>query len=161
MSYSQFAEAITSMNMGSGVPVTIRYLRDVGNIEACPFTDKRKQFENEFKTNLNKANSEAQELISSVETLLKEKKTLTKADKEEMLSKLISISRNIEENNNYLYRQFNEQMDRTTAEAKGEIEAFMQNKFNSIAQATLVEQREQLSSMENPVCLEGEENKND
>ena len=29
MSYSQFAEAITSMNMGTGVPVTIRYIQGV------------------------------------------------------------------------------------------------------------------------------------
>lgn len=155
MSYSQFAEAITSMNMGSGVPVTIRYLKGVGTIEPCPFMDKREQFENEFKSNLDKANSETQELISSIEVLLKEKKTLTKTDKEEVLSKLMRISRNIGDNNDYLYSQFNEQMDKTTLEAKGEIEAFMQNKLNSLAQATLVEHREELSAIENPVTLEG------
>ena len=33
MSYSQFAECITSMNMGSGVPVTIRYIKGQGRIE--------------------------------------------------------------------------------------------------------------------------------
>lgn len=32
---------------------------------------------------------------------------------------------------------FNEQMDKTVMEAKGEIEAFCQNKLNSIAQAAL------------------------
>ena len=154
MSYSQFAEAITSMNMGSGVPVTIRYLKGIGTIEPCPFTDKREQFENEFKSNLDKANSETQELISSIEALLKDKKPLNKADKEEMLSKLMRISRNIGENNDFLYRQFNEQMDKTTLEAKGEIEAFMQNKLNSLAQATLVEHREELTKLENPVGIE-------
>jgi len=41
MSYSQFAEAITSMNMGTGVPVTIRYIQDKGKIEECPFVDKK------------------------------------------------------------------------------------------------------------------------
>ena len=54
--------------------------------------------------------------------------------------------------------QFNEQMDKTTIEAKGEIEAFMQNKINSIAQASLVEQREQFLSLENPVSIPIEDN---
>ena len=53
---------------------------------------------------------------------------------------------------------FNEQMDKTTTEAKGEIEAFMQNKINSIAQASLVEQREQFLSLENPVSIPIEDN---
>lgn len=37
----------------------------------------------------------------------------------------------------FIADSFNEQMDRTVMEAKGEIEAFCQNKINSIAQATL------------------------
>lgn len=161
MSYSQFAEAITSMNVGSGVPVTIRYLKGVGNIEPCPFIDKRKQFENEFKNNLDSVNKMSKDLISEVSELFETKKSLTKADKETILKKLDAIQRFIGSNSSFVYEQFNEQMDKTTTEAKGEIEAFMQNKLNSIAQAALVEQREQLISMENPICLEDEENKND
>ena len=37
--------------------------------------------------------------------------------------------------------QFNEQMDKTVMEAKGEIEAFYQNKVNAIASAALMEHR--------------------
>ena len=49
MSYSQFAEAITSMNMGSGVPVTIRWTEKDGKIPPCDFVSKREQFADEFK----------------------------------------------------------------------------------------------------------------
>lgn len=43
MSYSQFAEAITSMNMGSGVPVTVRRTEKDGKIPECDFINKKEQ----------------------------------------------------------------------------------------------------------------------
>lgn len=158
MSYSQFAEAITSMNMGTGVPVTIRWLRGIGKIENCPFTDKKEQFEKEFKSNLDNATKGIDQLINDINAVFNEKKTLTKTDKQTIMSKLIEIQRNINSNNDYTYRQFNEQMDKTVLEAKGEIEAFMQNKLNSIAQATLIENRDQLLNSETPVCIENMSN---
>ncbi len=157
MSYSQFAEAITSMNVGSGVPVTIRWVRGEGSIEPCPFTNKKQQFEEEFKHRLDKANETANQLILNVEKLFEEKKNLTKKDKDEILSMLTKIYQSINGNSDFVYRMFNEQMDKTTTEAKGEIEAFMQNKINSIAQAALVEQREQFLSLENPVSIQIED----
>ena len=45
MSYSQFAEVITSMNQGTGVPVTIRHIQGKEQIGECPFTDKKQQIE--------------------------------------------------------------------------------------------------------------------
>ena len=158
MSYSQFAEAITSMNVGSGVPVTIRWVRGEGRIEPCPFTDKKQQFEEEFKHRLDKANETANQLILNVEKLFEEKKNLTNNDKNENLSMLTKIYQSINDNSDFVYRMFNEQMDKTTTEAKGEIESFMQNKINSIAQASLVEQREQFLSLENPVSIPIEDN---
>lgn len=40
----------------------------------------------------------------------------------------------------FIADQFDEKMDKTVMEAKGEIESFCQNKINSIASAALVEQ---------------------
>ncbi len=50
------------------------------------------------------------------------------------------IGSNIE----FIADQFNEQMDKTVMEAKGEIESFCQNKINSIASGSLVEHREDI-----------------
>ena len=86
--------------------------------------------------------------------MFSEKKNLTQKDKSEILSKLTKLKQDINENREYIYKQFNEQMDKTTMEAKGEIEAFMQNKLTSIANATLVEQRESLFKLENPVDIQ-------
>lgn len=153
MSYSQFAEAITSMNMGSGVPVTIRWTEKDGRIPACDFVSKREQFADEFKEHVNKAMDDSQNLIKEVLDLFNQKKTLTKADKENIMKKLSKLSQNIGCNMDFIADQFNEQMDKTVMEAKGEIEAFCQNKVNSIASAALVEHKDDILKLENPVDI--------
>lgn len=144
MSYSQFAEAITSMNAGIGIPVTIKYTEKDGNSPECIFTNKREQFENELKTNIDDAMQNTKVLIKECQELFLSKKTLNKKEKEEIISKLNKIYSEISSNNTFIYDCFNEQMDKTVMEAKGEIEAFYQNKINTIAQAALVENRDSL-----------------
>lgn len=153
MSYSQFAEAITSMNMGSGVPVTIRWTEKDGVIPSCDFVSKREQFEDEFKEKRKKATDESQQLIKDVTEMFEQKKNLTKADRQEILSKLSKLSMDIGCNMDFISEQFNKQMDKTIMEAKGEIEAFCQNKVNSIANAALVEHKDDLLGLENPVDI--------
>lgn len=45
---------------------------------------------------------------------------------------------------------------RVAREAKGEIEFFCQNKINAVANASLVEHREEFLKLENPVDIESE-----
>lgn len=153
MSYSQFAETITSMNVGTGVPVTVRWTEKDGNIPPCDFVSKREQFENEFKEQREKVTRESQELIQEVTALFSQKGTLKKADKEAILAKLFRLNMDIGANTDYIMKQFNEQMDKTVSEAKGEIEAFCQNKINAIASASLVEHREEFQKLESPVDI--------
>lgn len=153
MSYSQFAEAITSMNMGSGVPVTIRWTEKDGKIPPCDFVSKREQFADEFKEKRKRVTEDAQQLIEDITELFSQKKALTKADKNAILNKLHHLNMNIGRNMDFIADQFNEQMDKTIMEAKGEIEAFCQNKVSSIASAALVEHKEDLLRLENPVDI--------
>ena len=51
----------------------------------------------------------------------------------------------------FIAGQFNEQVDKTIMEAKGEIEAFYQDKVNLFANAALVEHKEDLVKFANPV----------
>ena len=153
MSYSQFAEAITSMNMGTGIPVTIRYTEQDGKIPKCDFVSKRQQFVDEFKEKREKATKESKDLLQEVYDLFSQKKPLTKADKDNIKDKLYKLNMNIGVNLDFIADQFNEQMDKTVKEAKGEIEAFCQNKINSIANAALMEHRDDILEMEPPVTL--------
>ena len=156
MSYSQFAEAITSFGQGTGIPVTIRYTEKDGKIPPCDFISKREQFTGEFKEQTNKTMKESKKLTSEVAELFSSKKTLTKADKQNILTKLNMLNSDIGSNIGFIADQFNEQMDKTVMEAKGEIESFCQNKINAIANASLVEHREEFLKLENPVDIESE-----
>lgn len=160
MSYSQFAEAITSFGQGTGIPVTIRYTEKDGKIPPCDFVSKREQFTGEFKKQTDKAMEKSKELIDEVAELFSSKKTLTKADKENILKKLNMLNYDIGSNIGFVADQFNEQMDKTVMEAKGEIESFCQNKINAIASASLVEHREEFLKLGNPVDIESIEDKN-
>lgn len=156
MSQSQFAEAITSMNMGSGVPVTLRFTEKDGYIPKCSFDNKRKQFSKEFNDKLKKANTDTNDLIKTV-TELFNKKSLTKEDKKLVLSALNKISSNIGCNASFIADQFEEQMDKTIMEAKGEVEAFVQNRISSIAAHAMANKQIDMSDM-SPVALIDDKN---
>ena len=132
MSQSQFAQAITSLNMGAGVPVTLRRLNDQ-YIEPCPFVDKREQFSNEFREDMKELTKKLKETTEAVEELIQNKRTFTKADKEKILSTLNSVTMQIGSNYPYMYSRFNEQMDKTVTEAKAEIECYIQGRMEDMA----------------------------
>lgn len=61
------------------------------------------------------------------------KRTLTKKDKEELMNLLSNLEHNVSSDTVFLAEQMQRQMDKTVTEAKGEIEAFTQNRLHSIA----------------------------
>lgn len=151
MSQSQFAEVITSMNVDAGVPCTIKYIQGKGHIDEADFINKRQQITNEFKDSMNDHMNDAQEFYDEVKELFSTKKSISKGDKEMILKKLGRITKSMESESKFIFDQFQEQMDKTITEAKGEIEAFAQNKINAIAQQALVEQKEDILKLKNPV----------
>ena len=116
--------------------------------------DKRKQFTQEFSEKRQEISEKSQQVLNEVSELFSQKKALTKAEKDEIIRKLNWLNMNIGTNLDFIANQFNEQMDKTITEAKGEIEAFCQNKINSIASASLVEHKDELLNLENPVLLD-------
>ena len=132
MSQAQFAQAITSLNMGDGVPVTLRRINGE-DIEPCPFVDKREQFSNEFREDMNEIARKLAETTKEVEELIQNKKTFSKADKEKILSTLNRVTMQISSNYPYMYSMFNEQMGKTVTEAKAEIESHIQARMEDMA----------------------------
>lgn len=157
MSATQFADLITSLNQGDGVPVTIRCMRD-GKLHECetpPFVDRNALHRAEFKEHLDDVYATSRRLIHELEEKFASKKSFTKADQKEILDICRRISQNIGCNQDFQISQFDRQMERTTTEAKGEIEAFFQTKINQIAQQALVENPEKLlGDVHSPVSLE-------
>lgn len=139
MSYSQFAELITAMNVGDGIPVTIRSEHGK-QMENPPYVDKAAQHLNEYQELISETYQDTQELIKRVSELFTSKKALNKQEREDILRDLSKISQNIGSSQSFQVSQFQEQMERTVTEAKGEIEAFAQNKLLQVGQQKLVEE---------------------
>lgn len=142
MSQSQFAEAITSLNVGDGVPCTIRFTELDGFIPECDFTSKVEQFKGEFSSQLSGVQNDLKAAIKEVKDILENRKTLRKSDKETILNALYKAQANVGCNAEYVLDSFNEQMDKTMTEAKGEIESFIQNQVQRFAANALIEESE-------------------
>lgn len=147
LSPNQFAELLTTMNMGSGVPCTIQYVGRT-KMEECPSIDQREKFEREFAHDVKSAVVSAKQLAADVEELFK-RPTVNKGDRLAVLEKLRMLMQEIESNMPFVQTQFNEAMDKTVAEAKGEVEAFVNHKIHSLGIAAL--NSEVIAAMEAPL----------
>lgn len=131
MSQLQFAEVITSMNMGSGVPVTLRE-RNGKTMEKPVFKNKRMQFEQEFKEHMEDLEARLRHLTENTEDILTNKKSINKGDRSTILNELNALKRELVLNIPFIATSYNEQMDKTAQEAKAEVEAFTINKVTQL-----------------------------
>lgn len=124
----QFAELLTTLNMGEGVPCTITTL-DNKMVERIPddFSPNSLDYQKgHFKKELKDFNNNLKSSIDSVSELLK-KKTLSKADKETILNIFSNISRKVNSDIPYYVEYYKEATDKIVTHAKGEIDAALQH----------------------------------
>ena len=124
---------ITSIGNGDGVPCTIHFTERDGYIPQIDYESKIEQHRGEFKDQLSDVKSSIKNAYDIAEELFSSKKTLNKADKQKILDALAKANRDIGCNAEYALDCFNEQMEKSVTEARGEIEAFMQNQIQNIA----------------------------
>lgn len=122
MSYSQFCEFVTTHNQGTGIPCTIRRLNGEAK-EDPPFQNKREQHSQEFKASTDKIARKLDELYATVEGLL-DKPSVTKQERRDLLERVRYARQCIASDLPFAVKQFDEQMDLSVKEAKGEIEGF-------------------------------------
>lgn len=139
MSQAQFAQAITSLNMADGTPVTLTALNGQ-TIEECPYEDKRRAFADELKIEMKQISEEFEKGSKEAEEILETKKTLSKSDREKILSSLQYLSKVLTDHIPFMYSQFNKQMDKTVAESKAEIESHIQSRISDLAMKAMGEQ---------------------
>ena len=136
MSPAQFAEAITTLNCGPGVPCTIRYLNGK-TVEECPAIHKREQIKNEFDGEMRRLAERFKDGVSRVQELMKSGKPLSKAQREEVYWLVEKLHQDLNSNIPFIHDQFNEAMDKTVAEAKSEVDAFITHAVVSTGLAAL------------------------
>jgi hypothetical protein len=130
LSQTQFAEMITTMNVGDGVPCTIRYI----NIERYPdppFQSKMDIFHGEFKKVMHNYSVDIKKVAEEAIEILKNKPSIGKADREKILQGVESLLSKISSGIPFMTTQFEESMEKSVTEAKAHIEAFVENKIRT------------------------------
>ena len=126
MSHLQFAELITNMNT-TGVPVTITNI-GTERLDDPPILNKREVFDEEAEEVVSKTKQRANDIIAKVQNLFESKKSLTKKDKEEILSELNQLRMATFDHLPFMQKMFNEQMSNSVISAKANIAAFIEQK---------------------------------
>lgn len=130
MSPSQFAEAITSLNIGSGTPVTIKRIKGHGPIDSPPYKSDRDLFEKEFNNKVRSVMEDIDHLIDRAKEF-KEQKSVTKKSLTDLLDNLEVIRREIKSNMPFVAKSFSEHLDNVVSSAKIEFDTFVESKIHS------------------------------
>ena len=136
MSAMQFSEAITSMNMGSGICCTVEMVNQKP-MDKLPYQESRKDFIHrkfsdrmaEFAKTLKEKQNRVKELTA--------KKALSKADQQELNFLVEWLTQEVASNIPFFARCFQETMDEVVLEAKTEVENAIQHKINTLGLAAL------------------------
>lgn len=124
MSSTQFADLITTMNMGDGVPVTISYVRndEKPHKDKPPYVSKIDQFKEEVAVDLEGLKNTADSIVAMAEGFIE--KPGGKRARREFKEAIERLRGAVLHHIPFVEKQFIEQMDKTVQEAKGEIESF-------------------------------------
>jgi hypothetical protein len=122
MSAAQFADAITSLNMGSGTPCTIRYVQGE-RIPAPPdHATEAEHIRDNFESTLDKYKEKARTYRKKIEELTSK---LSSKAKDEIRIALDVIEDQLGSNVPFVVKQFQEATTRITTAAKAEVDAFV------------------------------------
>ena len=139
MSPSQFAEAITTLNIGCGTPVTIRYVTgDAKNHRSeCPDENFRKIAQSELTAEMAELGQKMENLSKNTKELLKGSGVLKKADREQILRDIQQLEQEVRSNIPYVHTCFNSAVSKTMTEAKSELDATVNHIKMSLGEKAL------------------------
>lgn len=122
MSYSQWAEMVSTMNMGSGAQCTIQHI-DRKPVPQIPHPERKKAL---FSKEASEAAKETVTCITKLEGKIDALK-LSQKQKDELLKDLSFIKGRTQSNIRFIKEQFGEYMEGVVSKAKTEISAYAQN----------------------------------
>lgn len=145
MSENQFAQFITTMNHGSGIPCTIRHINGK-KMSDPPFQTKQELFEAEFQKDMDNYTIDLEKTLANTMAIL-EKPNIGKEDRKVILSNIQSLVRKLNDDMPFMRTQFREQMDGVVNEAKIQIEAFAENVIRNKGLEALAEKNPDLKDI--------------
>lgn len=128
LSAAQFAEAITCMNMGDGVPCTLNWIRGIGRIADVPDDEKNEmeRTQEAFKSKLFGVVEAVKARGKFIAELMK-KDRLSKDDRAKVNELVDYVVREVAVNAPWWIEQFQEATDRVSSKAKSEIAAMFEH----------------------------------
>lgn len=130
MSNNQFANLITTMNMGSGEPCTIRHWQG----ESVPEPERdhpREAIDREFEKECAEVHRRSAEVLDKIREIFS-KPSVNKADRERVIGLVSGMILPLVDSMPFIQKQFTEAMDGVVTEAKSEIDAFVEAKVRSL-----------------------------
>ena len=138
MSAAQFADAITSLNIGSGTPCTIRYVQGERIPEPPDHPTEAQHIRDNFENSLDKYKAKTHEYRQRIEELTSK---LSSKAKEEIRVALDVMEQQLASNVPFVVKQFQEATTRVTTSAKAEVEAFVTGAVRSAGLQAIAEGR--------------------
>jgi len=136
-SEAQFCELMTRTNMGDGVPCTLNYRIDSGNIAAPPTVEsERQKIDKDFKDVAAKLAEELVAAESKLNAAIDSGK-IGKTQLREISKSLASAIQNLRSNIPFVQRSFDEAIEATVTRAKIELEAHVVHMANQIGMKTM------------------------
>lgn len=122
MSAAQFADAITSLNLGGGTPCTIRHVAGVQIPPPPDYATEAEHIRNNFVGSLDKYREKAHKYRAKIEELTSK---LSAKAKEEIRIALDVMEQQLTSNIPFVVEQFQEATTKITTAAKAEVDAFV------------------------------------
>lgn len=123
LSPMQWAELLTSMNVGCGVPCTLRRLGGQ-TVEGIPHENEHLRIQEEMAARAKESSGKIGEVIQSIADQLSESK-LPKKTQSEIINKLTEFERVVGDTFPFIQKQFTESCEKTVTESKAAIDAFV------------------------------------
>jgi hypothetical protein len=137
LSAAQFAGLLTTMNIGSGVPCTIRHVQGERRPDVPPDPGEMGRIRSTFRKDIEGENGERgghgglttrlRDLMSEAKSVLSKDGTVKVSERKALLHRLEMLEQEIRVNLPFMLKQFERATEKVATAAKAEVDAFITN----------------------------------
>lgn len=137
LSPAQYAELITTMNIGSGTPCTIKWVTGDKNQrrEKCPEHHPLEAVNNEVKATMKNVTDSIEKLKTIAQNVLDQKGNIPQASRKELLGQINNVLMQLQQNVPYVHEKVTEAIQDTLQKAKAEISATLSTASDKMLKA--------------------------
>ena len=132
LSSNQFADLLTNMNVGDGIPCTIKWLREEGAIPYKSQTPKLEILNKEIEDRVDSAVENLSKSIEQLTTLINSGKLSKKVGEDLLRTLTNSYSALAGSNKQFYINQAKKELEDIVTEAKSQVQQYVDNKVYSI-----------------------------